>query len=78
MLCGDIPAPDLFLDNILGKGSGTGIPAETQAIEKSLSDNSLGSPLCSAEVYNLVFSVFYHYGNMYTGKEWRLNVCPLS
>lgn len=27
---GDIPAAGLVFDNIVGKGSGTGIPAETQ------------------------------------------------
>lgn len=36
---GDIPAAGLFFDNILGKVSGTGIPAEIQANWKSLSGN---------------------------------------
>lgn len=41
--CGDISAAGLFFDNILGKGSGTGIPAETQANRKLISGNFLSS-----------------------------------
>lgn len=62
---GDIPAPGLFLDNILGKGSVTRRGSLKRLSWKSLSAQSLGFLSCSGAVYNLAFSVFYHYENMY-------------
>lgn len=64
VLSGDIPAPGFFLDNILRKGSVTESSLKRLSW-KSLSAQSFGFLSCLGAVYNLAFSVFYHYGNMY-------------